>query len=516
MKSVTLIFPDTKQEHRVLLPLALLYAGTPVARAGYRVNIIDQRVEPRWEERLEHLLATEKHVCVGISTMTGKQVAGAVGAGDAMRRLAPHVPLVWGGVHPSLLPDQTLEDPRVDLVVVGEGDETLPELVRVLDAGGDLSAVRGIAYKDGSGKVVRTAPRPFVDLDAQPSVDYGLVDIRAYNRDFFDQEREAIALITSRGCPYPCTYCYEKAFNDRRYRVLSPPRVVAEMRRLNETYGLQHFFFLDDEFFIQEDRVRAIRDELLPQPFARSMTVHNANIRVDEINRYDPALLASLRDLGFQDVFVGVESGSDEILARIKKSITRDDVIRANRKIRQIGIRPIYAFMGGFPFEKAENVWDTLTLMEQLTRENPDATVLGMSLFCPFPGTELYDECVSRGMKPPDRLPRWADIDYTRLKYAMFDPELVQVFRYGVLFSYFIDYKQWPKRAWPLMALKHVARLLIRWRAKRRNFDHLWEVTLLKLRDKLPLTFRRFGAFIQIGGEDATEPSPLVAQARAG
>lgn len=153
-------------QRRVELPLSLLCPATPLDRQGYRIKIIDEFANPNWKRELLEALA-QKPICFGVTCMTGPQILHALTASKLVRNLYPGVPIIWGGIHASLLPEQTLANPYVDVVVVGEGEETFPELVKALESGTSLSNVCGLSYKE-NGKVHHTGNRLFVNLEEQP------------------------------------------------------------------------------------------------------------------------------------------------------------------------------------------------------------------------------------------------------------------------------------------------------------------------------------------------------------
>ena len=349
--------------------------------------------------------------------MTGPQIGAALEAAAVVRSLAPHLPIVWGGVHPTLLPRETLEHELVDIVVVGDGEETFVELVDTLRNGGDLHNVRGIVFKEGDGQI-RTAPRPPFGLQKIPEAAFALVDLHLYHALPVISERWCLPIVTSRGCPFHCGFCYNVRFHGRRWTALRQ-QTVSWIAALRARFGISDFILLDDNFFVDLKRVTAICQLLAAGGI--KVGIHNANCRVDTLLKMDDGLLGLLRDTGFNRMFVGVESGSNRILERINKGINVNQVLEANQRLRRAGIDPYYGFMAGFPGETVEDLKGTLNLMNRLIAENPAAVVSRLQFYTPFPGTNLAEEARAQGLPAPASLLEWTEYHYDRLHFPVSD-----------------------------------------------------------------------------------------------
>jgi radical SAM superfamily enzyme YgiQ (UPF0313 family) len=166
--------------------------------------------------------------------MTGHQIHFAIALADLVRTVAPNTKIVWGGIHASMLPEQTAADPRVDIVVEMEGEQTVVELADCFRVGGDLRGVKGIYYRDENGAIVYTGRRPLMDLRELRIPSWHLVDVSRYSE---------IGVQTGRGCPWGCVFCYNHKFNERRWRCKDPEQVLAELRLLKEKYHVDHVTF---------------------------------------------------------------------------------------------------------------------------------------------------------------------------------------------------------------------------------------------------------------------------------
>jgi len=409
MKRVILVNPDlgfswAGYMNKPNLPLAILHVGSAVSRAGFEVDLIDQRVEKDWESRLLAGLR-EEPLCVGISSMTGTQILGGLAVAEIVRRHC-RAPIVWGGIHPSLMPEQTLANPLVDFVVRGEGEATMTELCGVLAGRGDPAEVHGVSYRE-TGRVRHNPDREHIDLDATDPLDYELLDLSRYIRTV--NGRRAVNFITSRGCPHACKYCYAGRFHGRHWRALSVEHVLARLRALMDRYGVNSFWFDDDEFFVNLERTR----ELLEGLRKLNVTWSSRGARIDSILRMDDRFLDLVVESGCHRLASGVESGSDRILAMIGKSITREDARSAMRRLRERNLYPRVNFMMGFPTETMEDLRMTVSLALELSRDNPRLLFAPFSFFTPYPGCDLFDMAVEHGFEPPDALAKWARMRLT-------------------------------------------------------------------------------------------------------
>jgi len=250
MSEVILFYPKIEERKDHLLPLSVLLVAAPLVKYGYSVKIIDQRVEKNWKEILLKELR-KNPLLVGISALTGRQILYGLQVSQLVKENSNAL-VVWGGVHPSLLPEQTLQNKFIDIVVIGEGEETLLELANKLKRKEDWSNILGIGYKR-NGKIHINKRREFINLNTQPKIPYNLIDIEKYiaKKSFASgKPGRDVALYTSRGCPHRCAFCYNKEFNKRVWRGESAERVIEHIKYLVNTYKISSFNVQDDEFLL--------------------------------------------------------------------------------------------------------------------------------------------------------------------------------------------------------------------------------------------------------------------------
>jgi anaerobic magnesium-protoporphyrin IX monomethyl ester cyclase len=378
------------------LPLAILSIAAWLRKAGGfkgDIKIIDTRTDDirasdfKWAD------------IIGISAMTGIQIKVGLDVCEMVRATNPNAKIVWGGIHPSLLPEQTAMHPFVDCVVIGEGEITFSEVVQAISEDQPLEGIPGTCVRGKNG-IILGEERRLLDIESLPLPAYDLVDMSKYAgiEKQFDYQ-------SSRGCPFRCGFCYNTVFCNRRYRKKSAGKVIEELYMLKDRYGVKNFAFADDEFFIDKKRVEAIIDGIIE----RGKIGITASCRLDIVQRFPNELLKKIKSAGVFHMFFGAESGSDRILKMIKKDIKRSDIILGSQKVSEAGIRPFLSFMSGFPGEEISDFDQTLDTIVELWNLDSRITVNGIFPFNPYPGTYLYQKACDAGLKPPDNLEDWGN-----------------------------------------------------------------------------------------------------------
>jgi radical SAM superfamily enzyme YgiQ (UPF0313 family) len=386
------------------MPLALLAVGSALDRRRWRVTIVDGRLEP---DPVAAVLAAvgDDAVCLGLTVLTGAPIRDALALTRAVKAARPGLPIVWGGWHPSLFPEQCLSEPAVDAVVLGQGEETFAEIVARYAAGESLAGVAGCAYRDASGRPVVEPPRALRDVNELPAHDYGLVDVPRY---YAAKGRAQLDYISSQGCRFRCTFCADPFVYKRGWYGLAPERMAGELAGLRARYGCEEIAFQDETFFTSRARVEAVAEAFLAAGLDVAWT---GTMRADQGARLDDALLAQCRRAGLRRVMIGVESGSPDMLARIRKDITLEQVYASAEKCVRHRIGAIFNFIVGFPGESDESVQQTLAVAARLRALSPDFEA-AIFYFRPYPGNPIADELLVAGYRFPDTLESWAEFDY--------------------------------------------------------------------------------------------------------
>ncbi|MGQ9666194.1 MAG: B12-binding domain-containing radical SAM protein [Anaerolineae bacterium] len=380
---VALISPKWNQMVNSYPSLGLGYLAAVLERRGDEVRIFDFGLDPRrpLEEEVLDVLAFRPDV-IGLTAMTTSYHSAEQTI--SLLRAGTHAPMVLGGPHATVFPERTLrEQPALDYLVFGEGEETMLELMEVIEGRRDPATVAGLCYRR-AGQVMCNPARPLIrDLDALPFPARHLFQLERYPLYAPDGGR-LLTVLTSRGCPYNCSYCF-KGIVGRTYRQRSPENLIQELKELIRTYGIHNFYFIDDLFTLDVKRLNVLLDMMIAE---------GLDIRwqcLARVDRVTPELLRRMAAAGCRQIHYGIESGDQEILERVGKRITLEQVRQAVRWTAEAGIRSKGYFMLGLPGDTEETMEQTIQFAASLDLD--DAM---FSLTTPFPGTRLWEELVAR------------------------------------------------------------------------------------------------------------------------
>lgn len=399
---VLLVYPGPRGTFFPELPLPLLYLAWALRKIDFNVEILDMRITDyqTYPLRKDYLFA-------GITAMTGPMIGEGINFAKHLRKTIPGIPVIWGGIHPTLLIHQTLESKHVDIVVKGEGEETIQELAVALRDRHDFSNIQGIGFKR-DGKIQINPDRAFMDLNAiDIGLPYDLVDVSRY-------EIKAFPVHTSRGCPFNCGFCYNLVFNKRRWRCKDAGRVLEELEYVVRRFGVDEVSFVwEDEFFIRNDRVREICEGIVRRGLKFKW---GSFCTFSNFLRLDDDFLKLLERAGCKYLSFGGESGSDRILKEIiNKPQKTELMLKATEKIAKTNICQLTSFMCGFPTETEEDWHKTLAMIDKLTRINPKIYINGIFLYTPYPGTPMFDLLrKDYGYMIPQSLEEWTNFGIYR------------------------------------------------------------------------------------------------------
>lgn len=366
-------------------PLGLAYIAGVLEKEGYDVKIIDAPALDISNEKLGAMLKKESPDVIGV-TSTTPTIYDAVKAIITAKRSCPYTITVMGGYHITFLPEETMMMcPALDIGVIGEGEATMVDLLKSLEEKKPMSEVDGIVYRK-DGKIVRNRPRKLIEnLDEIPFPARHLLPLDRYT--ILGEKRRLGNVMTSRGCPFSCIFCSSSLFYGRRFRARSPKNVVDEIEELVYKYKIRSIEIVDDAFTINLKRAWEIAKEIIN----RGLDIWWAcGARVDLVTK---ELLKMFKRAGCEVIYYGIESGSEKVLKILKKGITLEQVKKAVKWAKEVGMEVVGSFIIGTPGETKEDVMKTINFAK-----NCDIDFAQFTAMTPYPGTEVYEIAKREGL----------------------------------------------------------------------------------------------------------------------
>ncbi len=388
-----------------LPPHQFLYLGAVARQAGWDVSIVDGPAEGVPLGECAARILRENPSVVGFSATTMSIAKAATVAAD-LRRLRPGVVLMAGGPHVTALPLETFEKlPVFDLGCAGEGEDVLRLVLGHLERGEDPRGVAGLVSFDDDGKArFREPSHDEVDLDALPPLAWDLLKdfpARYHAAATYLNRTPFSDVIVSRGCRYRCTFCDNNTFG-RSIRALPLPAILDNVDRLVRQYGIRSLFFTDDSLMTLKDLFTELCEELIRRDYDMEWSI---NVRTSEVN---PENLALMRRAGCWQVSYGIESGSWEILKRIKKAATPRMHERALFQTRDAGIKSNAYIIIGFPGETHATLAETEAFLARVPIDT-----LRLTYFTPFPNTDITEDLAGNGTLVAD----WTRLNFYNVAY---------------------------------------------------------------------------------------------------
>lgn len=389
--NILLINPDAVRKPD-FPPLGLLSIGTVLKKKGYQVKVLDAAAQSLTNETIIQMAKNFKPDLCGITTLIVNEKQSFRLARDFKKHF--NCPVILGGPHSSCFPREIIaKEESVDGIVVMEGETTILKLCRVLNQRSRWKEVHGMIFRDSDGKVIVNPPRdPISNLDDLPIPDRSLIDLNFYNPiPSMYRRLPATSVITSKGCPYSCTYCFEAGELTQKYRRKSSLKIIEEIEYLIENFGIREIAFWDDEFVLNNkwiysfcDLIRSRKIDITWSCFGRA-----ANVK--------PKPLNAMAEAGCWSISYGLESGNQGLLDIIKKGFTIYQIKDAIKWTHEAGIETRCSFMLALPGESPEMGQKTIDFAIEL-----DVDYAQFFATNPLPGTPLYDDCQKYGTLNPN------------------------------------------------------------------------------------------------------------------
>ncbi|KPJ60301.1 MAG: hypothetical protein AMJ42_01510 [Deltaproteobacteria bacterium DG_8] len=369
-------------------PLGLLYLAAYLQKhSNHQVKMLDCQVEELNYKQIKDIIQKDKPDVVGLTTMTFTLI-DVFKIVQLVKEIDPEIKVVLGGPHIDIYPMETISQPGVGYLVLGEGEKPFKNLLDEIDHPKRLYQIKGIVFKD-EGKVINTGRAEFNrDLDSLPFPARSLTPYQKYF-SVLSKVQPVTTMFTSRGCPYKCLFC-DRPQLGKIFRARSAKNVVDEIEECQKM-GIKEILIYDDTFTVNRQRVVAICQEIKERKLEIGWDVRT---RPDTV---DKELLINMKKAGCQRIHYGVEAGTQKILNVLRKGITLEKVKETFRLTKKIGLEILAYFMIGSPTETKGDILQTIKFAKKL---NPDFTHI--TITTPFPATDLYRLGIEQKILPYD------------------------------------------------------------------------------------------------------------------
>jgi radical SAM superfamily enzyme YgiQ (UPF0313 family) len=395
---IVLFFPHVGDEIDVWMPFPYLYMGSHIEKAGYTAKIVDSRVEKNWKEILKNEL--KDAFALGVTSMSGPDLTPAIEASQIARSMSNKVWLMWGGHHASALPDEIFNEDIADYVFIGPAEFTFPKVLDCLYYKKEIPTdIKGVMWLEKNKIVGSVIPNAAI-FDYKESPAYHLIDVEKYR-----SKNNVVAYFKTRGCPFKCTFCATGNFNTS-HRL--PRQYHMEIKYLLQDLKFSNLVFRDPTFFLKTSTVMDCA-ELINSIGNKKW---KGQARGTFHRQYTTKQFKFMRKSGLTSVMFGVESGSQRMLDFMVKKVKREDYIKSAQVLNELGIEMFASFMFAMPGETIDDFKDTIKLMRELKKINPNI-FLQNSIFIPLPATKMFKDAVALGYKPPTTLKGWSERNIT-------------------------------------------------------------------------------------------------------
>lgn len=407
---IVLVNPRATRPRNRRFPLSVMAIGAALP-AGEPWEIVDGNlpgadVVAEVSARIDAARSAGDAVrAVAFTVMPGPQLVNAVPAARAIKARYPDVPMVWGGNFPSLYPAPVLGAPYVDWVVKGQGERTFVELLDVLAGRRDPKTVSGLCFVEPDGSHWLGMERRWEGPDELPEPPYHKIRVAEYLHPTFLGRRSGVYQ-ASIGCPYGCKFCGVISVFGSRELVQAPARTAGHLTFLARQHGMDSVHFYDNNFFVREDQARELAERIAPLGLRWW-----CEARVDALMRFSDDTWRLLKRSGLTMVFCGAESGSDDVLRRMNKGTTTQQILDVARRTREFGIIPEFSFVFGDPDDPGGEIENTLAFIRRLKRVNPSMELISY-FYTPTPQRRGTYGDVDALSGTPANLEEWTEPEW--------------------------------------------------------------------------------------------------------
>lgn len=410
MSNILLFYPSFQNAEQgqslyVDVPLSVATLISRLSQKRHSIEIFDQRIEHPFDfKKLQYI------DIVGISITTSQQIINGLNFARQARAYKRDIKFIWGGWHASLMPQETIKNEFVDILIIGQGEYIFPLVIDAVE-NHCLHQVPNILYKDSSGSVHENIIQDYIDMPIPQSMIpiYPFLKMEQYIHAEWGKKR-ILGYESSRGCVNACGFCSISSIFKRKWYGIPAENIYCDLLYLKEQYSIDAVHFFDNNFFV--DKQRAFQ-------FAAKMEENSLDLQWDgtvvvkQFLNFTSCELEKLKRGGLYRIIAGIESGDKEVLRNINKYHTNEQVIQLVKRCREFEIMPSLSFMIGFPWNPEQDIKNTIRLIEKI-KEIYNKTEILLFIFSPYLGTPLYHIALEHGMRAPSSLDEWAQFTYEK------------------------------------------------------------------------------------------------------
>lgn len=390
-KRVSLVNLYLPEQKSLYPPLGIMYIAAALKSIGIQAFVF--HVEATERNMRNVLEESREALFVGISALTGRTLRHNLQLSQLLKK--SRIPVLWGGIHATFLPENTLSQDCIDYIIMGEGEESICEFANKLIAKDSLAGIKGLGYKN-NGKFILNGTAALLDDLDKYSLDWNTIKVERYLYDVAGIGK-FLPYLTSRGCPHRCGFCYNINFNKRTWRKREQSKVIEEIVSLKQKYRFNGIDFIDDNFFTNQERAFNI---------ARGIkTPWIAEVRADYVTE---DFIKRCKDSGCYKLIIGCESGSDDLLKLINKDVTVAQIKNTVQLCYAHGIKVYCSFMIMLPGETNRDRDATFNFINYLMDTYPDIEIDGPKVYTPYPGAPLFEICKKNGWQEPKSTEDWS------------------------------------------------------------------------------------------------------------
>jgi len=410
LSAKVLIFNPRSASGKHRMPNSILQVGASID-GKFEYEFIDGNLEEDPETKILDLIKNGSIKYFGTTVMPGPQLKQAIPISKKVRELFPDVKIIWGGYFASNQYRSSLDSGYVDFVINGPGDSAFPDLLNALENHDEVDLIRNLIFKKGN-EYIKTVKETLPNLDELPPFPYQKLN-ESYSLENYLAKtflgNKTLAYHSSFGCPFTCSFCAVVPIYNARWKGMSAERVFEDVMWFKEKYGVDAVEFHDNNFFTSRKRTVAFAELMLDKGISWW-----GEGRIDTINKYSDDDLRLMRKSGLKMIFLGAETGNDEVLAQMDKGGTQsaEQIREFAGRLKELDIVPEYSFVLGMPADTEEKVQNQIDqdikFIKEIKKINPNTEII-IYLYSPVPteGSDLFELITKQGFKFPEKLEDW-------------------------------------------------------------------------------------------------------------